>query len=299
MSAVVFLKPGAEHEPPRYVVIAARCRGAWLLCRKRGQDTWELPGGHIEAGETPFDAARRELYEETGSVGSELIPVSDYRIDDCGVLFFTELSAISVPPACFEMEEVRLFPFLPDRLSYPLFHPPMFTFVQYWLNLRSGAGEPWDLYTSDRKKTGLVCRRGEPIPEGLYHLVVHVWLRGSDGTYLLTRRAPEKGYPNLWETTGGSALSGDDSLHAALREVEEETGIRMNPADGVLISSRRGPDYLLDIWRFDTDTDPADVVLLPGETTEAKRATPEEIEAMLNRGEFVPYSDFEALKKLL
>ena len=155
MSAVVFLKPGAEHEPPRYVVIAARCRGAWLLCRKRGQDTWELPGGHIEAGETPFDAARRELYEETGSVGSELIPVSDYRIDDCGVLFFTELSAISVPPSCFEVEEVRLFPFLPDRLSYPLFHPPMFTFVQYWLNLRSGAGEPWDLYTADRKKPGL------------------------------------------------------------------------------------------------------------------------------------------------
>ena len=37
-----------------------------LLVRYRGSGTWGFPKGHLEAGETPQQAAVREVQEETG-----------------------------------------------------------------------------------------------------------------------------------------------------------------------------------------------------------------------------------------
>ncbi|MBI3853388.1 MAG: NUDIX hydrolase [Verrucomicrobia bacterium] len=52
------------------VIVAVNCQGKLLLVRqfRPAVDafTLELPAGHIEPGETPEDAARKELWEETG-----------------------------------------------------------------------------------------------------------------------------------------------------------------------------------------------------------------------------------------
>ncbi|MDB1086805.1 NUDIX domain-containing protein [Streptomyces sp. ACA25] len=51
-----------------YVLVALWYGDLLLLVRVRGRDCWELPGGGIDAGETPREAAVRELLEESGQV---------------------------------------------------------------------------------------------------------------------------------------------------------------------------------------------------------------------------------------
>ncbi|MHB8510521.1 MAG: NUDIX hydrolase [Candidatus Dormibacteria bacterium] len=40
--------------------------GGVLLGHRRDMDLWNLPGGHVEAGESPWDAVVREVREEHG-----------------------------------------------------------------------------------------------------------------------------------------------------------------------------------------------------------------------------------------
>jgi 8-oxo-dGTP diphosphatase len=52
------------------VAVFARHGGRILLIQHRRLGTWLPVGGEIEPGETPLEAARRELFEETGLQGT-------------------------------------------------------------------------------------------------------------------------------------------------------------------------------------------------------------------------------------
>lgn len=123
--------------------------------------------------------------------------------------------------------------------------------------------EIWDLYDEKRKLTGRTHIRGEELPDGCYHLVVHVWIRNSRGEYLISQRAADRPtYPLKWECVGGSVIKGEDSLHGALREVKEEVGISLPAESGrVVYTKTRGYvdgrrfNDIMDVWLFEYDGD--------------------------------------------
>lgn len=57
--------PPTDH-PLTYVLVVVRHRDLLLMVRERKRDSWELPGGGIDPGETARVAAVRELWEESG-----------------------------------------------------------------------------------------------------------------------------------------------------------------------------------------------------------------------------------------
>lgn len=168
-------------------------------------------------------------------------------------------------------------------------------YVNHWLNRQSAAGELWDVYDGERRLTGRVHPRGEELAAGDYHLVVHVWIRDGRGRFLLTKRSPNKGYGGMWESPGGAARAGDDSLSACLREIKEETGLELEPGRGKIVKSYRGEGYFCDVWLFHQDFDLEDVVLQEGETCDCMSATAEDILRLRREGLFVPFLDLSHL----
>ena len=277
-----------QDELIKYAVIAARYNNKWVFCRHRERSTWEIPGGHREPGEAIIDTARRELYEETGALSSEIKPVCIYRVNDYGLLCYAEITQLGSLPESSEIAEIQLFDTPPRELTYPFIQPDLFRYVQGWINTQNSPDEIWDTYDEYRRPTGRTHRRGDELPAGEYHVVVHAWIENSQGEFLLTKRAPNKGYPNMRECTGGSALAGDDSLTSAVREIKEETGLDVLPEDGRLVMTQRRRDCFDDIWLFHKDFSLDEIVFQPGETCDAMAATRKDILRMRDEGTLVP-----------
>ncbi len=132
--------------------------------------------------------------------------------------------------------------------------------------------ELWDLYNRERKKIGRLHEHGTPIPQGLYHLVVSIWIVNSQGQYLMSQRHPSKPYPEYWECTGGSVVAGESSLQGAVREVKEELNLSLDTRTSQLIYQTRRDDSqdFYDVWRFKSDAPVTSLKLQSSEVIAAK-----------------------------
>jgi 8-oxo-dGTP diphosphatase len=114
-----------------YSVINARFNGKWILVRHNDRITWEIPGGHIEAGESPDKAAEREVMEETGATRFKIECVATYSVEkegrmDFGRLYFAEVTLMGPIPDTSEIAEICLLETIPENITYPDIQPHLF-----------------------------------------------------------------------------------------------------------------------------------------------------------------------------
>ena len=118
-----------------FAVIISKANGKWVFCKHKERDTFEVPGGHREAGERIIDTAKRELKEETGAVDFDIKPVCAYsvkgktRVDEIieketfGMLFIADI--FSFEEIHSEIEKIMICDELVENWTYPLIQPKL------------------------------------------------------------------------------------------------------------------------------------------------------------------------------
>lgn len=139
--------------------------------------------------------------------------------------------------------------------------------------------------------TGKVHVRGTPLDPGDLTGAALVCVINSEQKMLIQQRAADKkSWPGKWDITCGGAMNhGETPQDTAMRELKEETGLTVD-LNGVRASIvtlySDGFSYTF-VVKMDVDLD--EVVLQKEEVQAARFADIEEIMAMVEKDEFVPY----------
>ena len=151
--------------------------------------------------------------------------------------------------------------------------------------------EKWDILRVDGSTTGRqTVRGGNTLKPGEYHLVVHIWIVSSTGSFLIQRRASSKKLmPGEWAATGGAAIAGEDSFKAAQRELFEELGIKGEQNSLKKLTRIKRRNSLVDVWVITTDMSVNELVLQESEVAEARWVTRERLCEMIEEGEYHNY----------
>jgi|LGVF01.2.fsa_nt_gb 8-oxo-dGTP pyrophosphatase MutT (NUDIX family)/L-amino acid N-acyltransferase YncA len=120
----------------KYVVIVAKYEDQLIMVRHKDRTTYEIPGGHIEVGESPDEAAKRELFEETGAIDFELTSVGDYSVEESyGRLYFAKVNELGPLPAS---EIIEVTTVNDDMIwTYDKIQPFLLEFVENFNRIRT------------------------------------------------------------------------------------------------------------------------------------------------------------------
>ena len=229
-------------------VIVEDAAGRALLQRRTDNHMWGYAGGSVELDEVVEDAARRELYEETGLAAGELELFGIFSGPDTHHVYPNgdEVSNIDIVYLCRKWsgeekpqpEEVEAMGwFLPDALPENL-SPPIRKPLLTWAEKQLAGAEPVktvEILGDNRNPAFDVIR------DGCRGIVLR------DGKILLSRET----VTDWWLLPGGGLEPGETLASCCEREVAEETGYRVKADRRVLTlyeyygDTRYGSHYFL------------------------------------------------------
>lgn len=232
------------------------------------KDKWIGVGGHFEADESPEECLMREVWEETGYT------LTDYRfraivtfVSGDGVTEYMHLftangftgEAIPCDEGVLEWVDkddvwnlnlwegdkifFRLLEETKEFFSLKLVYDGHSHLVSAALN-----GQPMELFdilNEDGTRSGIVKERGVAHREGALHGTVHMWIVRKKETgfdVLLQKRSEFKdSNPGDYDiSSAGHITAGDEPLTAAVREMQEELGLKVTPEQLHYVGTHRG-----------------------------------------------------------
>ena len=146
-----------------------------------------------------------------------------------------------------------------------------------------------DLYYDDLQTVYQTYLRLSFSKQAKWRIICEAITVDKDSYILLTKRSATKSpYPSMWEFTGGSCISGENSIEGTLRELHEETGISSTEKNLTLIRNVKETTaaFYLYLNKMEKSKDEIIIKLEPGETDEYKWVTRTEFESIYISDEF-------------
>lgn len=228
--------------------------------KKEHPDLWEFPGGNVDKGETPREAALRELEEETNLKG---------RVIRTG-----ESGTVEYPHGLYE-----IYPFLvlvdtddvdlsPEHTDY------RWASIDEISNHKIVAGLERELKALD-------------LVDDPTDVAVAVVRNRDSGRYLLMHRVKElRVFPEKWDFPSGS-IEDESARQASLRELKEETGL-----EGEI--QREGEPFLLETRHGDFQVHP---FLVEADSEEIEMNWEHDEYRWMELGEIDEFETVEGLKR--